>query len=37
MQSMHQPNIVEIIIYYKMVKKELLDKNEAYNNKRYIV
>lgn len=30
----HQPNIVEITVYYKIVKKELLGKNEAYNNKR---
>lgn len=32
--SKHQPDIIEIIIYYKIVKKELFDKNRVYNNKK---
>ncbi len=30
----YQPNIVEIIIYYKIIKKQLGDKYEVYNNKK---
>lgn len=37
MRPMHQSDIIKIIIYYKIVKKKLLDKNESYNNKRRIV
>lgn len=34
---MHQPGIVEIVVYRKIKKKRLYDKHEAYNNKMHIV
>lgn len=37
MQSTHQADIIQIIVYYKIVKKELSDKTKAYNNKIRIV
>ena len=37
MRATHQRNIVEITVYYKIVKKELLDGNEVYNDKRRII
>lgn len=30
----HQLDIIEIIVYYKIVKKELFNKNKVYNNKK---
>lgn len=30
----YQPNIVEIIVYHKIIKKKLGDKHEACNNKK---
>lgn len=37
MQPTLKQGIIEIIFYYKIVKKKLLDKNETYNNKRCVV
>ena len=37
MRPNQQPDIDEIIIYYKIVKKELFGKNEVYNNKKHAV
>lgn len=37
MRSTHQPNIDEIIVDHKIVKKELLNKNKVYNNKSCVI
>lgn len=36
-KSKYQPNITEIIVYYKIIKKKLHNKDEVYNNKMCII